>query len=573
MVTGEEPGGVELQGYVEGPASIVGAESVVTSSQKIQKRLLLEHPYETRAAPLSEMAELALSVAGVALAFKGAIDTALFIKAFHDERNLDCGYLALRYHVEQTQLRQWGEYLNVDQGARQEQSTLHDRPEINELIIKILNEFERLNIEAEKLVVKNDIGMRENADTLKKARTRFRWTITGKASFEAVVDQMQKLNESLYRLTLGSVQSKALAESRASRVLISIDDPALLNILRNSGVFDRTLSRSANVKSHTSAEPQDSDPVAQPTFIGAREIKFYNGSDDSGSLQRANGAMLPSWIEWNVIAPGTSMQEYVRRIHILAGLLEQVSDPAIRLPPCYGVYDDRDYEARYGARRLGYVFGLPSQDCDVDIITHRPQVLRDLISKCPPSRIPLLGDRFRLAQALAVAFSRFHSAGWLHKGLHTSSIVFFQRKDTRNISLMDPFITGFQYSRPQGEASLSRGPLENDNLQYYYHPGSERHFTRKIDLYSLGVVLYEIGRWALVNETASDSRRSKLTDRESWHQYVMKISEQELGWRVGKNYHDAVATLLKGDLQDDDDVLFSQQYFSRVIEPLQACVA
>lgn len=519
------------------------------------------------------MAELAISVIGVAVAFKGVIDTALFIQAFQDERNLDCGYLALRYHVEQTQLRQWGEYLKVDPGAPHEQSTLHERPEINKLIVKILNEFTRLNIEAEKLVLKDNIDLREEANAIKKARTRFRWTITGKDNFEKVVVKMHELNESLYRLTLGSVQSKALAESRVSRALVSVDAPALLDVLRGSGVFDRSLSRSANLKLHQLEDTQDLNWTVQPTLIGAREMAFYKGSDTSGSLQRANGAMSPTWVEWNIVAPGHSMHEYVRRIHNLAGLLEQVGDPAIRIPPCYGIYNDRDFEARYGEKRLGYVFGLPSTECEVDLKTHRPIALKDLISNCPPSNIPLLGDRFRLAQALAVAFSRFHAAGWLHKGLHASSVVFFQRKDTGTISLVDPFITGFQYARPVGEISLSRGPLENDELQYYYHPVSEQGFSKKVDLYSLGVVLYEIGRWGLIDESVSESRRAKLTDRQSWHQYIMKISRQELGWRVGKRYHDAVTTLLNGNLQDSDDVLFSQQYFSRVIEPLQACVA
>ncbi|KAJ8105040.1 hypothetical protein OPT61_g10423 [Boeremia exigua] len=417
------------------------------------------------------------------------------------------------------------------------------------------------------------IGLRDSPTAVKKAKTRFRWTITGKDSFEKVVNKLHELNESLYRLTLDSPERKLLADSRASRVLISVEDSVLLDIFRNAGMFDRALSQSAQAKSYILRSQDTAQPVL-PTSISFGQIQFYGGSDTCGSLQTTDGAMLPTWVEWNVIAAGSNLREYESRLNNLAGVLEHVSDSAIRLPICYGVCNDRAYQARHGHLRLGYVFGLPGKEYDDNLKENPPRTLKDMIrERHRPPEIPMLGDRFRLAQALAVAFGRFHAAKWLHKGFHADNIVFLQRKDANRISLTDPFITGFQYSRPQGRESFSRGPLEDDNLQYYYHPDADVGFTKVRDLYSLGVVLYEIGRWGLLGDSISPSRRATMTDRTAWQQYTMKASEAELNWRVGKIYHDVVRTLLRGDLQEDDDVLFSQQYFSRVVQPLQACVA
>jgi hypothetical protein len=56
-----------------------------------------------------EIPGLVVGVAGVLVAFKGAIDTALLIEAFFDDARADCGCLALSYHIEQTRLQLWGE--------------------------------------------------------------------------------------------------------------------------------------------------------------------------------------------------------------------------------------------------------------------------------------------------------------------------------------------------------------------------------------------------------------------------------------------------------------------------------
>ncbi|RWA08863.1 hypothetical protein EKO27_g6229 [Xylaria grammica] len=158
--------------------------------------------------------------------------------------------------------------------------------------------------------------------------------------------------------------------------------------------------------------------------------------------------------------------EYIRRIKVLGYLLEKASDPVLRLPVCHGIFDDLAYEAEFGARRIGYVFSAPQA-------SHNPSSA--LPVPTPPS-LPVYGRNF--------PFSYFHSAGWLHKGFHSGNIIFLAQDSGQEgtIRATDPFITGFQYSRPVDSHSLSRDPLGNGDLEHYYHPSAEKGFSRRIDL-------------------------------------------------------------------------------------------
>jgi hypothetical protein len=138
----------------------------------------------------------------------------------------------------------------------------------------------------------------------------------------------------------------------------------------------------------------------------------------------------------------------------------------------------------------------------------------------------------------------------------------------------DPFITGFQYSRPLQGTTISYGPLENKDLQYYYHPDATKGFSKRLDLYSLGIVLCEIGSWGLVMDWIPEDKKFKLQSREWSRDYMMNSVLEDLGWRMGKQHQSAVRTLLACRLPTDDDAdLFAQQFYEKVLKPLDVCTA
>ncbi|KAJ5375500.1 protein kinase [Penicillium concentricum] len=545
-----------------------------------------------------EVPGLVLGVVGLVIAFRGALDTALLIESFFDDTRMDCGYLALCYHIERTRLQVWGELCNANDESQSDKCTLRDLPDyLKTLIVRILGEIQKLNEEANGLIFKYNIDLAtlptlDLDDNLaidralptalskktKKAKSRVRWTIKGKSEFEEVITKLGKLISDLHGLNVHSGESRLPEKALPPQVLAPLN-PNLLQILYNpQNQVNRTLALAAEAKSLNIKLGRGSRSA---TAITSRELQFREGSSLTGVLFHRNGQVLPIWVEWNSLNPGPGSDRYITRIKSLGYVLERVSQPELCLPPCYGVYDDLKYEAEHGSKRLGFVFGLPQSGSsnrlqyEANIQLYPPQSLKGLIKEEKSAAIPHLGDRFRLAYRLASAFSLFHAAGWLHKGMHSDNILFFQQANGLGITTLEPFITGFQYSRPQDAISLSRGPLEDTALDHYYHPDAHLGFSKVRDLYSLGVILCEIGRWALVADTVTERRKKKLTSRKAWQEYIINNVVEDLGWRMGYLYQSAVRTLLDSSLPTDDlgDAVFAQQFLERVIQPLSLCTA
>lgn len=563
-----------------------------------------------------EIPGLVFGAVGILTAFKGALDTALLIESFFDDEKAGCGYLALRYHIEKTHLHLWRQVCNIDNVPM---CTLTNKPELlQETVLGILGEITRLLEEAEKLGEKHGIEKASTpsmhqmkstsgsiSDVIKelstitvKPKARFRWTIKGKAEFEDTVSKLAQLIKDLYSLTIGASESQSIHGALPSMALRPISSGNLLQTLHEPRMkIDHALALSARVKLLQTELAKSPDGTA--TVITTEQLRLF--SSDFGVLRSSGVGYVSVWVEWGLVNEGAEADEYVRRIKALGYLLEQVGDPALRLPTCYGVFEDLKYESESGHRRFGFVFGPPCANSfqQSSLLTttirqplptyegnfrdHPPRTLRNLIQNQRSTPIPVLGDRFSLAFALATAFSHFHSSRWLHKGFHSGNIVFVahttnnDNADAIILDVKDPLITGFQYSRPEGAHSLSRGPLEDRELEYYYHPSADNGFSRRIDLYSFGVVLCEIGRWGLVGDTVSERKRRKLVDRGSWRDYMLKNVLGDIGWRMGERYQRVVRTLLECRLPDDDYTddggLFEQQYFEKVIQPLGSCSA
>ncbi|KAI8635568.1 prion-inhibition and propagation-domain-containing protein [Xylariaceae sp. FL1651] len=562
-----------------------------------------------------EIPGFVVGAVGILTAFKGALDTALLIESFFDDGKTGSGYLALSYHIEKTRLYLWCQICNIDDEST---CTLRNEPElVQETVMRILGEITRLYKETEGLVEKHHIGIpnlpktddkdgtwRSNGAVVKalsaitvKPKSRLRWTIKGKAKFEEKVAKIGKLVGDLQSFTIDASKSQSLDRALPSMALKSINNVELLQTLHDPKTkADAALAASARVKLLQTELAQSSEESV--TVITNDQLRFLRNSSNLGTLRSPAAGFTPVWVEWSIINDGLGAHEYIRRIKALGYLLEQVGEPALRLPTCYGIFDDLAYEAEFGSRRIGYIFGAPREDYGLssslttttqpslpsyegNFRDYPPRSLSELIRDTGSTSVPLLGDRFALAFTLATSFSHFHSAGWLHKGFHSGNIVFLAQSagTETTIKVTDPFITGFQYSRPATAHSLSGGPLENSELEHYYHPSADKGFSRRIDLYSLGVVLCEIGRWGLVGDTVSERTRRKMIDRSAWREYMIGKVLVDIGWRMGEKYQSAVRTLLECRLPDDDGDgdedggFFEQQYFEKIIQPLSACSA
>lgn len=244
------------------------------------------------------------------------------------------------------------------------------------------------------------------------------------------------------------------------------------------------------------------------------------------------------WIEWKSYDPmtfnGGPDPKVLERIKAIATLLKENNrTEQFRAPQCLGYFHDIEIEGGDDDRcRLGLVFEKPQGVHP----SARPTSLLDLL-RDTHSGIPSLTDRIVLMTRLAECIERLHAVNWLHKGLRSHNILFFNTApspppDTTNgmnsdhsvIDFSQPYISGFDYSRPAHNEEFTEQPPENAAYDLYRHPrvqGSGNRdpsplpaasssvrgdnagtspsqpsgFKKSYDLYSLGIILLEIAYW------------------------------------------------------------------------------
>ena len=203
----------------------------------------------------------------------------------------------------------------------------------------------------------------------------------------------------------------------------------------------------------------------------------------------------------------------------------------------------------------GYAFRLPPHARP----GQRPVTLHDLISReRDPRDLPDLGDRFELAKALVSTIFEIHHIGWMHKAICPRNIVFWPRESSGSeTDITRPYIMGFDTSRPNQPNEFSETPMTRADDDHYRHPDyrepKSRSFQPSYDIYSLGVVLFEVGIWKnLSASTQRHASRPTLPTNRSDPNLIKRCMEKgpqmELRRHTGRRYGDAVAACLDHSL-------------------------
>lgn len=307
-------------------------------------------------------------------------------------------------------------------------------------------------------------------------------------------------------------------------------------------------------------------------------------------------------VEWRYYSTTASAHErsYIdARVHNLSMQLYQLSSVSdTGLLSCLGYVHD-EVNSRYG-NLFAYPEGVDG--------ALGPMSLRERLRHDHERRLRCeLKERFDLARSLILAIYRLLSVNWLHKNLSSESVLLFTEKSNAKADddggACQLFVCGFARSRRDGQfelsektpAALNSTICSNESL-LYMHPDQAALFEaasdaqmssvapttgnlltasyrREFDVYSLGVLLLEIGFWCPIQRIARDFKSKSPTA------FASKLRTQyvpDLEGRMGRTYTNIVAYCLSETSVDssstavgtnsDDEYLVQMKRFLNTFE-------
>jgi hypothetical protein len=497
----------------------------------------------------------------------------------------DSEKLLCKIRIEEMRLLVWGREWGVEDGkfeALLERESKAGNERLRGLAIQVLSELLRTITEAERL--KGRYGLRDvdagekggkgsgngngNGNGNGKAgngeaqsnisritglkndlQMRAKWVIVDKEKFSTFVADLKDYNDGLEQLfprnrlpTLHRTWQNELLQN-AHRDLEKL---SLLETASN-GVYPQ-LTASANLKQLRINLDSRTTANFKPTFALKlrRELLSVSDKDSRRSMGVYNNPststpenVVIEWVDYDKDDVDGRVN-HIRRIDDLARMVHSASDrhPDLHTIDCLGYTDDS------GFSRYGLVYQSPETSFST---------LYSLISDL---RTPDLADRFKLAHTLAVAVWSFHSLDWLHKSVCSTNILFFPSslsasatKPTTMSALVPdiskPFLLGFDSSRPDQVTEFSVASQNSSTEDLHRHPDSLDGLSRKpycksYDIYSLGLVLLEIGIWKVLQGYYKPHYSiTKFRDR-----VVLQVLVPSLGSKTGGMYRQVVEKCL-----------------------------
>ncbi|OAL43597.1 hypothetical protein IQ07DRAFT_605680 [Pyrenochaeta sp. DS3sAY3a] len=318
------------------------------------------------------------------------------------------------------------------------------------------------------------------------------------------------------QLTENAARQPLAASAQQHFIQLAIEgpDPRVESHSHQIGLPD--LARDIDVQALNFADfqPTHGETFPEETEEGDRTEALYNGT--------------PVWIEWRTPDSTALAQEegvvdskiHARVRKLVACLSKNNRTVRFRAPFCRGYFIDEDIG------RFGLVFEKPASVPAETVPTSLHALMLD-----PAVDMPPLDDRITLMKLLAETVERLHAVDWLHKGLRSSNVLFFA-SSPQAIKYADPYISGFDYSRPAASDDLTERPHDNPSADIYRHPsvqhrgnrddpapdgshGGRSSYKKSFDLYALGIVLLEIAYWKPI-DAVLDIDLLKAKPKHTW---------------------------------------------------------
>ena len=431
---------------------------------------------------------------------------------------------------------------------------------------------------------------------------RCRWSLRGKDRVHMLLKDLRKYNEDLVRLCSWE------AQVHINRGLPTVSLPQCKNFLDLQFMADLA-QEAANDKSSLMADGHQRLAVmarfkakmvtstqvskrlqARWRLLDRRDYTIKSSGPRALAMSQHDQQVV--FVEWQsyIGDDGRPNKLAEEQIHRLGDFLSVPNRPHdFRILDCIGLFKDAE-NSRYGV-----VYHLPWYMRDLPRRS-RPE---DLGHICKPSSLTHLldhvdgildlGIRFELAKKLMYSIVVVHTCGWLHKNIRSNNIFFFPPRPsgnegfkTRRKDIGRPYIMGYGLSRPDDVLESSQHDDDKERqysgrrrtppsisrihevayhvgtkppLNIYQHPDKAadpaHRFRHSYDIYSMGLVLLEIGLWQ--NLQASDNEGWE--DNRDFSKFVLEKLVPDLWGQCGSIYGGVVRDCLtiSSDIRLEDE--------------------
>ncbi|KAL9125424.1 MAG: hypothetical protein Q9217_005370 [Psora testacea] len=241
--------------------------------------------------------------------------------------------------------------------------------------------------------------------------------------------------------------------------------------------------------------------------------------------------------------------------------------------------------------RFGFVYEIPviaPLTLDLHIMTSLPATLLSFLQhsgNTDSENLPSLEDRFRLALNLVTNLLHTHAKGITHRHINSNNIIFVE--GTRQTEERKPWKEGvirkpYLISWDQRADDAANAPEETHVSRLYRHPqsrvGARSAFKPAYDLYSLGLVLLEIGLWMPLHKLWKAKYTLPIFRKKLLSTYAHKLAG-----KCGKAYKGVVeyclhaadtdyATPSSQRLSEDYQQAKKQEdFYWKALKPLERC--
>jgi hypothetical protein len=468
--------------------------------------------------------------------------------------------------------------------------TLPREPDLSRQLQAVYTPDQSRNLhELESLVMLQEHTAKGKADL--EWVKKLRWAGRDKEKFKELVTLFRQTNDGLQSLVNGIDPNKLdrqltaiVTTTRLGTDLAAIDAEAVLESPASvSDIYSLAQLAERNLDGDGAKIPKQRAWNLLRLTISDLEI---SQGGESGDVRAVYGKYKgePVRIEWRYYPRGidTDGFQYLRsRVHTLAIQLQQSSKLAhFQLLQCLGYFHDET------TKRFGMVFAFPKG------VTQAPNSLLEILNLDMKSKTRRdLEDRYTTARLLAKTLYSLLSVRWLHKNICAENILFFNAigGDDKHV-LGKPYLCSFDFSRAESPTELTETlPSRTlaSHLTYerrvYTHPDLDRmqkpthpvadttaRYRREYDVYSLGVILLELGLWYPAAKLVKKEDRDDL-DLASFRKMLLSDYIVELRSRMGRTYAEIVAHCISGGAEHSgisEASLIKSDYYSRTREYL-----